>query len=105
MTNEVSPRRALNASLAVDLPFGLMQVLDIKGDRLIGLQEVLARLGMSRSWLFRQIQLGLFPRPAKLGRANRWSEAQTAAIRAAHVRHASRDEIARLVRCFGGARG
>jgi prophage regulatory protein len=37
------------------------------------LPAVLARIGMGRSWLYQQLKVGAFPRPAKLGaRAIGW---------------------------------
>ena len=46
-------------------------------DRLIRLEEVLSYTGLSRSELYRQIQVGIFPRPVKVGkRAVRWRESE-----------------------------
>jgi prophage regulatory protein len=44
--------------------------------RLISLPEVLRRTAMGRAWLYRQLQLGQFPKPIKMGRASRWVEAE-----------------------------
>jgi prophage regulatory protein len=44
--------------------------------RLISLSEVLHRTAMRRAWLYRQLALGQFPPPVKIGRASRWVEAE-----------------------------
>lgn len=43
--------------------------------RLLSLKEVMARTGMSRSYLYREISLARFVAPAKCGRASRWDAA------------------------------
>jgi len=43
--------------------------------RLLRLQEVVERVGMRRSWIYREIAAGRFPPPVKLGRASRWDTA------------------------------
>ncbi|MDE2686476.1 MAG: AlpA family transcriptional regulator [Chloroflexota bacterium] len=46
-------------------------------DRLIRLEEVLSYTGLSRSELYRKVQVGEFPRPVKVGkRAVRWRESE-----------------------------
>ena len=46
-------------------------------DRLIRLEEVLSYTGLSRSELYRKIQVGEFPRPVRVGkRAVRWRESE-----------------------------
>ena len=41
---------------------------------LLRISEVLARTGLSRSEVYRKVQLGLFPAPVKLGeRASAWA--------------------------------
>lgn len=40
--------------------------------RLVRLPEVLERLGMRRSWLYREIAAGRAPKPSKVGRASCW---------------------------------
>lgn len=40
--------------------------------RILRLPEVLARLGMGRSWLFAEVAAGRFPKPVKIGRASGW---------------------------------
>lgn len=40
--------------------------------RLERLPTVLARTGMGRSWVYREIAAGRFPRPVKIGRASGW---------------------------------
>lgn len=46
-------------------------------NRLLRLREVLARCGLSRSTLYRQMGEGAFPRPLRVGvRAVRWREAE-----------------------------
>jgi prophage regulatory protein len=45
--------------------------------RIVRLPEVLRRVGLRRSSLYRQISLGMFPRPIRLGlRASGWLEAE-----------------------------
>ncbi|MFA5680538.1 MAG: AlpA family phage regulatory protein [Hydrogenophaga sp.] len=41
-------------------------------DRLLKLNEVMKRVSYSHDWIYRQIALGRFPRPVKLGRSSRW---------------------------------
>ncbi|MBC1182798.1 helix-turn-helix transcriptional regulator [Brevundimonas huaxiensis] len=43
--------------------------------RLERLTSVVARTGMSRSWLYKQVAAGRFPPPCKVGGASRWSAA------------------------------
>ena len=46
-------------------------------DRLLRLEEVLRHTGLSRSELYRKIQIGEFPRPVRVGkRAVRWRESE-----------------------------
>ncbi len=40
--------------------------------RLLRIAEVLSRIGMGRSWLFREVAAGAFPKPIKVGRASAW---------------------------------
>jgi len=40
--------------------------------RILRLPEVLARTGMGRSWVYREIAVGRFPKPTKIGRASGW---------------------------------
>ena len=44
-------------------------------DRLLRIAEVLRRIGMRRSWTYREIAAGRFPRPHRLGGASCWLEA------------------------------
>lgn len=47
--------------------------LEIPAARIERLPEVLARIGMGRSWVYESIKNGKFPRPAKLSaRAVGW---------------------------------
>ena len=55
--------------------------------RLLRLREVLARCGLSRSTLYRQMGEGAFPRPLRVGvRAVRWREASQSSISASRPR-------------------
>ncbi|WP_193178050.1 helix-turn-helix transcriptional regulator [Oricola nitratireducens] len=47
---------------------------ELKPDRLLRLDEVMALTGMCRSRIYEQIANGenLFPKPVKIGRASRW---------------------------------
>ena len=40
--------------------------------RLLRIPEVLARIGMRRSWLYKEMSAGRFPRCIKAGRASVW---------------------------------
>lgn len=40
--------------------------------RLERLPAIVARTGMSKSWLYREISRGNFPRPLEIGRARCW---------------------------------
>lgn len=40
--------------------------------RMLRIDEVLAAVGMKRSWLYREISNGNFVQPVKIGRASRW---------------------------------
>lgn len=43
--------------------------------RLERMTTVVARTGMSRSWLYKEVAAGRFPPPCKVGGASRWSTA------------------------------
>ncbi|MBX9803965.1 MAG: AlpA family phage regulatory protein [Caulobacteraceae bacterium] len=43
--------------------------------RLERLTTVVARTGMSRSWLYKEVAAGSFPPPCKVGGASRWDTA------------------------------
>lgn len=43
--------------------------------RYIGIRECAARYSLSRSTLYRYIQRGLFPKPARIGASMRWDVA------------------------------
>lgn len=43
---------------------------------LLSIKEVSEKIGMSPAWIWREVRLGRFPRPRKLGAATRWVEAQ-----------------------------
>ncbi len=40
------------------------------------LPSVLARTGMGRSWIYREVAVGRFPKPIKIGRASGWDGAE-----------------------------
>lgn len=40
--------------------------------RIERLPAVIARTGMSRSWIYKQVAAGRFPRPVKIGSASGW---------------------------------
>ncbi len=44
--------------------------------RVLRLPEICSLVGMSRSWVFREVAAGNFPRPIKIGGASRWDSAQ-----------------------------
>jgi predicted DNA-binding transcriptional regulator AlpA/DNA-binding XRE family transcriptional regulator len=57
----------------------------------LGMREVMARTGRHRVTIFRWVQRGWLPPPAKCGRANRWdADAVDAALARATARHESR---------------
>ncbi|WP_332660888.1 helix-turn-helix transcriptional regulator [Brevundimonas sp.] len=41
--------------------------------RLERLPAVIARTGMSRSWIYKEVAAGRFPKPVKIGGASGWS--------------------------------
>lgn len=41
--------------------------------RLERLPSVIARTGMSRSWIYKEAAAGRFPKPVKIGSASGWS--------------------------------
>ncbi|WP_168047013.1 helix-turn-helix transcriptional regulator [Brevundimonas alba] len=43
--------------------------------RLERLPAVVARTGMSRSWIYKEVAAGRFPKPVKVGGASGWSAA------------------------------
>lgn len=43
--------------------------------RLERLRTVVARTGMSRSWIYKEVAAGRFPKPIKVGGASGWSAA------------------------------
>lgn len=56
-------------------------------ERGLRLPEVMARLGMSRAWIYDEISAGRFPRPVKIGaRASIWLESEISAFLAARTR-------------------
>lgn len=46
------------------------------GSQLLRLPEVLRRTGMSRSWIYKAIACGAFPKHHKIGRASAWHAAE-----------------------------
>ena len=60
------------------------------GDRALRLSQVIARLGMSRSWIYEEIAAGRFPKPVKIGiRASAWLESEVSEFLAARARRRS----------------
>ena len=58
-----------------------MEALSYQKDRLCRLPEVLNRVGYKRSRFLELVQLGVFPRPVKIGvRAVAWPESQIDAL-------------------------
>lgn len=53
--------------------------------QLIRLPQVIARTGMSRSWLYGAVANRQFPAPAKIGRASGWDAAAVDAWIAARL--------------------
>ncbi|RYE07038.1 MAG: AlpA family phage regulatory protein [Hyphomicrobiales bacterium] len=53
--------------------------------RLERLTSVVARTGMSRSWLYKEVAAGRFPPPCKVGGSSRWSTAAVDAWIHAHL--------------------
>ena len=39
---------------------------------ILRLPAVMARTGMGRSWIYKEVATGRFPAPAKIGRASSW---------------------------------
>ena len=53
------------------------QTMNVRGDRLLRLREVLRLTGLSRSTLYRKLKANEFPKPVKLGkRAVAWRESE-----------------------------
>lgn len=48
-------------------------------DRLLRLPAVESAAGFRKTWIYAAVQRGEFPRPAKIGRASAWSEAEVRA--------------------------
>lgn len=46
------------------------------GRRFERLPSVLTRTGMSRSWVYREVAAGRFPKPAKIGGATGWDASE-----------------------------
>lgn len=40
------------------------------------LPSVMARIGMGRSWIYREVAAGRFPQPIKIGRSTVWDSAE-----------------------------
>lgn len=49
--------------------FHMSKISQLRVERL---PEVMARVGMGRSWIYKQIAVGAFPAPIKIGRASGW---------------------------------
>ncbi|GAH11211.1 unnamed protein product [marine sediment metagenome] len=45
-------------------------------DELLTIKEVLNRVKLSRSMIYKLLKAGKFPRPKKVGRSSRWTEKQ-----------------------------
>lgn len=86
MIDQVSPTPSEKASIAPG--------------QLLTIAQVQKRLGVSRTSVYKRAQLGLLPKPAKLGRSSRWSEQQVSTLADAAARGASEDQIAELVKSF-----
>ncbi len=52
---------------------------DAMSERLLRLPEVMTRVGVRRSTLYREMERGTFPRPRKIGRASVWPESEVEA--------------------------
>ncbi len=63
---------------------------------LIGLAAVKAKSGMSRAWIYQAVEDGEFPKPVKIGAANRWLD--TEVDNWVLDRVAARDGVARKTR-------
>lgn len=50
--------------------------LPARHTQLLRLCEVLQRTGVSRSWVYRQVADGSFPKPVKLNRTSAWLESE-----------------------------
>lgn len=50
-------------------------IAPVSGRSFIRCTPLLAQLGFKKSWLYKQIALGLFPPPIKVGRASVWDSA------------------------------
>lgn len=59
--------------------------------RFVRLGEVLQRTGMSRSWIYREVAEGCFPKPVKLNLTSVWLESEINAWIAAKI--AQRDRV------------
>jgi len=53
---------------------------------LLKLAQVKAKTGMSQTFIYDQIAIGRFPKPVKVGVANRWVEAEVEAWTQARIR-------------------
>jgi prophage regulatory protein len=47
---------------------------DVRDDRMLRLPEVMRRMSVSRPTIYRMIQKGEFPKPARFGRSSMWPE-------------------------------
>lgn len=52
-----------------------MQTSDFTSPRLERLPAVMARTGMSRSWVYKEMAAGRFPKALKIGSASGWKAA------------------------------
>jgi prophage regulatory protein len=59
--------------------------------RLLRLNDVLATVGMGRSWVYREVSANRFPRPIKLGGASRWDAAAVDAFIEARLKGTNRE--------------
>lgn len=47
----------------------------LAGSQILRLPAVMSKIGMKRSWIYREIAAGRFPAPIKIGRASGWDAA------------------------------
>lgn len=67
------PRMAHQQPTSVVVPFPNAAASD---ERLLSLEEVMAKVSMSSSAIYARIAKGQFPRPIKLGRSSRWNQVE-----------------------------
>lgn len=53
--------------------------IDFVNDKMMSLAQITAFTGLSDKWFYKQIQLGKFPKPIKMGTRSAWLEPEVKA--------------------------